>query len=90
MQCFPQLEMLINLGHPVTAEHHFADGQRQAGPQIAAGMEPPEVAGLKTSLVKSATARASPIARAAVVLAVGANPRGQASRGTPTSITTSL
>ena len=45
---------------------------------------------LKCFLLIKTTARASPIARSAVVLAVGASPRGQASFSTPTSITISL
>ena len=42
---------------------------------------------LKFLSVKSTTARASPTARADVVLAVGARPRAQASFFTPVSIT---
>ncbi len=44
----------------------------------------------KRLALSSTTDKASPMARAAVVLEVGARPMGQASLSTPTSITTSL
>ena len=88
-------------GPCVTRFHHLGQFRRLGHHDLAA---PPGPAarpacprggcGLKSSLPKwrfsmSTTARASPMARAAVVLVVGARPRGQASRSTPQSMTTS-
>ena len=54
-------------------------------PRLPAGCERAKSSSVKPRAFSSATARASPTARAAVVLAVGARLSGQASAGTPMS-----
>ena len=58
-------------------------------PRVPAGWERAKSSRVKPRLSSKATARASPMARAAVVLAVGARPKGQASSATLTSMLTS-
>ena len=58
-------------------------------PRLPPGCERAKSSGLKPRASSAATARASPSARAAVVLAVGASPSGQASSATAASRWTS-
>ena len=59
--------------------------QQQAAPEVPAGWERAKSASVKPRALSSVTASASPMASAAVVLAVGARFSGQASAGTPMS-----